>query len=492
MIRLRNNNLNTVELSSFVTPSEDQSNQTDDEDDEIEESTKMSGEKSSAESSERNKRQSFRNKESDGKLIELDLSSNKLYNIKLENFVYLKSLRVLNLSNNYLRHFDLQFLSIVTPHLQVLDLSGNQIKRLRVIDNRVYFSSPSSISSLINDNSYISLVTNLILNELVFLNLENNALDHLDQLYSISFALVDDQRFCNLSNSISSMSTTANQRPILSINIRNNRWKCDCRTFELIDSLRQILTSSNTTENANNSCYLNYLFRVNSFIFANLINFTQNNVTCFSKKLPHSWPVWYQDKCSNQTANTSDSSTIFSKVISKSSSSNSSTRSNTPSSISFKSNSFYSFGERNRNSMSTPRVSLLKYDITNLFYWISSICLSVVTISCLLLAWYYCWKRYQSQSAAAATMAAQSTLSNHQQQAYRREMSGALNQFMTGRRSDMYLLNSRLSRANGGGGASPSSAAAPYLYQISLNRNARDEVFNLITYIIIDILKTRF
>lgn len=484
---MNNNNLNTVELSSFLTSSDEPATNTDNdgsEDDESEENSEQASSSSSSSSDSESSEGLLTRRptvQNEARLVELDLSSNKLYNIKLENFIYLKSLRVLNLSNNFIRHFDLHFLSVVTPHLQVLDLSNNQIKRLKVVDHNLYFSSPSLLGAESSPPSYISLVTNLILNELVSLNLERNALSQLDHLFSISFSLINDSRFCNLSNSVSMTNSLANQRPTLAMNIRNNRWKCDCRTFELVESLQNIILSnySNSSAESGYSCYLNYLAKENHFLFANLLNFTsQTDLSCYRKRSSFSWSTWYQEKCSNLS---SESSSSLFKLLNQSIIQVNSTRTNYSGMISFKINSLFPFGghqtvsfNRNPQLILTTRMSLLKYDITNLFYWISSICLSVVTISCLLLAWYYCWKRYQGQTTTVGQQAqAQSYRGEHQQRIITQPTRMVNHQPAATRRSDVYLLNSRPTRI---AHSEAHNTGPSYLYQISLNRNAREEL----------------
>jgi flagellar biosynthesis/type III secretory pathway M-ring protein FliF/YscJ len=47
----------------------------------------------------------------------------------------------------------------------------------------------------------------------------------------------------------------------------------------------------------------------------------------------------------------------------------------------------------NRGLNSTTK--MLKYDMTTAFYWVTSFCVAVVTISCLFIIWFYCFKRFR-------------------------------------------------------------------------------------------------
>jgi hypothetical protein len=90
-------------------------------------------------------------------LIELDLSMNQLTNIRMESFAYLTSLRVLNLSHNQLKSFDLKFLAIVSPRLQVLDLSFNLLRKVKLLNDQdqYYLSFFNNSNSEIEDQSLV-------------------------------------------------------------------------------------------------------------------------------------------------------------------------------------------------------------------------------------------------------------------------------------------------------------------------------------------------
>lgn len=276
VLRLGKNNLNSVELSSFLTnydyddssAASSSSVETTLDDDDKHDSHKWS------------------------KLIELDLSFNRLASIRLENFAYLHHLRTLNLSDNMLRQFDLHFLSVVTPHLQVLDLSNNQIKQLQLVDNHVHFTT-----------SGVSLVSNLILNELVYLNLDRNYLSRLDVLFALNMNLINDSRFCNNMTNTAAAAPTSTRRPLLDLKINNNKWKCDCRAYELVESIIRALAAeydaAGTTKrhkSSNESCYLTHLIRENYFMFINLADFRQH-LYCFNRKASYLWTYWYRNNC---------------------------------------------------------------------------------------------------------------------------------------------------------------------------------------------------
>lgn len=44
---------------------------------------------------------------------------------------------------------------------------------------------------------------------------------------------------------------------------------------------------------------------------------------------------------------------------------------------------------------STTTTKMLKYDVTTAFYWVTSFCVAVITISCLFIIWFYCFKRFR-------------------------------------------------------------------------------------------------
>lgn len=147
-------------------------------------------------------------------LIELDLSFNKFNKIKLKH--HFENLRILNFSNNYLESFSVD--QTFSSRLQILDLSFNYLKQLK------HFSQVN-------------------LNELVYLNLNNNYLKDLSEFFQMN--KTDQLYNCN------HPATVFNR---MEMHINNNRWDCDCDTFDLIIRLNSVV------ENKEVRHFLNVLF----------------------------------------------------------------------------------------------------------------------------------------------------------------------------------------------------------------------------------------
>jgi hypothetical protein len=145
---------------------------------------------------------------------DLDLSYNKLSNIKLENSIYLTNLNILNMSNNLLRNFDLNFIKVIMPNLKTIDLSFNSVKRFQLLDNRVYSIIGQESFKKIPLSDFLSNVQNvnkkatvsfeleseLNLKKLSYLNLNGNNLFNFVDLISLNSVFLNDTRFCDLNN----------------------------------------------------------------------------------------------------------------------------------------------------------------------------------------------------------------------------------------------------------------------------------------------------
>ena len=97
----------------------------------------------------------------------------------------------------------------------------------------------------------------------------------------------------------------------LNINLKNNAWKCNCKTFDLISSISNqvnssILINNDDTRLFKNSCYFNYFLNQNNPIFTNNnnFNFTEMiNIKCLvktnvlSKNASVNWLEWYNQNC---------------------------------------------------------------------------------------------------------------------------------------------------------------------------------------------------
>ena len=144
-------------------------------------------------------------------LIELDLSFNSLSKIKLTH--RFESLRLLNLSNNRVEAIsvDLSFSS----RLQILDLSFNNLKHLNYFD----------------------------FNELIYLNLNDNFLRNLNDYFQINKTnqLVSDHNCNELAPPMAS-SSVFNR---IELYVNNNKWICDCDSFDLIMRLNSNLATAN-------------------------------------------------------------------------------------------------------------------------------------------------------------------------------------------------------------------------------------------------------
>lgn len=364
-------------------------------------------------------------------LIELDLSLNKLSKIKIENFMYLNNLRVLNLSCNFISIFDLHLINVISPHLQVLDLSDNYLKKFKLIENSIYFSSKNK------NLSTISLVSNLILNEIMYLDLSKNLLTNLAYLFSINLSSFNDTKYCNLPVK-SKLKLVRKQRPIIYVNLDKNNWQCDCLSYEFVTSVQ-----SSPSLIQSNSCYLNFLINENSNLFK---NFKIDKLNCSSK-------------CKIRNLSNIDEFNSTSTGQTTLQTSTSITTTNTTTSLS--------------KIFRSSRIPY-KYDISSTFYWICSICIGIVSISCLLVAWYFCWKKYRMNQI------------NGEQNFDSNTINSRMHPDQYNQRRNLYFLTNRLnSQFPMSNNWRNRPIIDPSLFFISLNQNngISDSVFNNVAYI---------
>ncbi|RNA21569.1 chaoptin isoform X1 [Brachionus plicatilis] len=361
-------------------------------------------------------------------LIELDLSSNKLSNVKIENFMYLNSLRVLNLSCNLLSIFDLHLINVISPHLQVLDLSDNYLKKFKLLENNLFFSSKSK------NLSALSLVSNLILNELMYLDLSKNLLTDLAYLFSINLSAFNQTKYCNLSVN-SKLKLDRKQRPIIYVNLDDNNWHCDCLSYEFVTSVKKLHSFDRS-----DSCYLNFLIKENSNLFKNLkIDNLNCSKKCEIRKFSNEdkFNSTITTQTTTQTALITTSYTTTTKIF---------------------------------RSSKIP----YSYDISSTFYWICSICIAIVSISCLFVAWYFCWKKYRLYRTEGEPNGDSSSTNSRvhpDQYTQRRNLY-----FLTNRLNSQFPMNNNWRNR---------PIADPSLFFISLNQNTgiSETVFNNIAYI---------
>ena len=291
-------------------------------------------------------------------LIEIDLSFNELTQIKMENLAYLEHLRVFNVSNNRLDRFDLRFFTIIAPRLQRLDLSSNHLKEFKLFNNYLLVKS---IQQLTVTNSY-SLMKNLIAPNLIYLNLDHNYLHDFVDLFSINTNLLGDEQFCILNQ-------IKNENMRLNLSVRHNAWTCDCDMFEMILAIAFMLNENDSNNEPiyylaskyTQSCYLNKLIHLNSYLFKNFIANVGDlsDMQCVNKNASRNWLTFLTKSCGRDSFLESLPGTTL-----------------------------------KTNSTSTTKQAVLKYDMSSSFYWVCSICIAIITLSCLFIAWFYCWKRY--------------------------------------------------------------------------------------------------
>jgi len=206
-----------------------------------------------------------------------------------------------------------------------------------------------------------------------------------------------------------SQNSTQSISQSLHLKLKNNTWKCNCKTFELIFSI--VKPASNLTMNDSSSldetdqlkesCYLNYFLKQNSFIKKSIMEnfYSINNLTCFIKTNINvknnslNWLYWYNHNCL-QSNLTNLTNYLNSTTIRLESSLTSSTKSMLTTTYSTNSPStnfnFEWLSTLYHSNTTRPNA----YDVSSAFYWVSSVCIAVITMSCFFVAWFYCWRRY--------------------------------------------------------------------------------------------------
>ena len=347
VLRLNSNSINTIDFSSFLT------NET------------------NLNENSNNGIEFLKNQ-----LIELDLSNNKIELIKIENLMYFENLKILNLSRNHIRVIDLKLISLIAPHLQVFDVSFNYIQKFSLLNVNSNNNNRGVQTSATSYFYSIQLIYNYFLKDLIYINLSGNFLSNILDLFSITVnQLESSQEYCNITELNQGYFKRASP---IHINIKNNPWKCDCLDLSFLISI--IEKTAQQQFNKSESCLTNLIFKK-----LNLFSINQHhniellkNLSCYLKQNETNWSNWYKNKCSmnkllinDDQNNMNFTSLLVTTTISQP--------------ITFVSTIKYS-------NLATK---IYKYDVSSTFYWISSVCVSIVTITCLLIAWFYCWKRYR-------------------------------------------------------------------------------------------------
>ena len=253
------------------------------------------------------------------------------------------------------------------------------------------------------------------------------------------------------------------------INIKNNPWKCECLDFSFLTSIIE-KTGQQQYNKSESSCLTNLIFKK-----LNLFSINQHhnvellkNLSCYLKQNETNWSNWYKNKC----------------IINKSVINDDQNISNVTSSLvtTTISQSISLFSTIKYSNLATK---IYKYDVSSTFYWISSVCVSIVTITCLLIAWFYCWKRYRvSRRVMLETINSNNSLATNSSPICRNNTNTA--RCMA--RRNIYLVNSRFSdeqhhqqnlqtnsqilRGNNRNAHHGNNRNVTGLYYISLNRDS--------------------
>ena len=380
---------------------------------------------------------------SKNQLIELDLSNNKIEIIKIENLMYFENLKILNLSRNHIRAIDLKLLSLISPHLQVFDVSYNYLQKFNLLNvNSNKKDSTSAVSYFYS----IQLVYNYFLKDLIYINLSGNFLTSVLGLFSITnHQFENSNEYCNTTEGFFKRNSP------IHLNIKSNPWSCDCLDFNFLMS---IIDKTGPQVNRNDSCLVNLIFKK-----LNLFSINQHhnielikNLNCYLNQNETNWSFWYKNRCL-KLSSTDENTNITTPITLPTSIYLSSTTTTT--------NRFFNLASK-----------MYKYDVSSAFYWISSVCVAVVTITCLLIAWFYCWKRYRvSRRLILQTL----NSTNNVNTATNTASICRTNTARCMQRRNIYLVNSRISNEQQqhiGSRTNGSNRNVTGLYYISLNRDA--------------------
>jgi len=212
-----------------------------------------------------------------------------------------------------------------------------------------------------------------------------------------------------------------------------------------------------------NSCYLNYLFRQNYFftIFEAQNIESISDLSCIlenSNFKYFNWLQWYSSVCANSSnvliyemkneLETNYSLSVLAAKNNYSAQINNSTKITSikvrPTIQTILSTNFNIAWLSLSPQKHPSSTQVQKYDVSEAFYWVSSICIAIVTISSLFIAWFYCWKRYRlsrgiiSEGFENGNLTTANQISN---------LTNAICRSSTTRcqqRRNIYLLNARL------------------------------------------------
>ena len=195
---------------------------------------------------------------------------------------------------------------------------------------------------------------------------------------------------------------------------------------------------------------MNYFINLNSYAF---VNFLQNieslgDLKCLNNEEDSfNWLLWYTKTCVQFTE--VKTTTISMKPLLT-------TTDNLEWLATFK---------RNNTLANNP---LVRYDISSSFYWICSVCIAIITLSCLFIAWFYCWKRY---SLSRRILMLQRRNLNATATNTRRT-NGRQNQ-RNRNQNNSFLLNSRMAINGNNGNSSDRSEVDTSSSDQNNNRNLR-------------------
>ena len=269
-------------------------------------------------------------------LIDLDL---KYIDFSLlKNF---QNLKLFNLSHNKIEKYDLNYSSNDSiENIDTIDLSYNKLTlfefNLNVRHLRLLNLSFNLIKRFDDINLKNVAFIDLSFNQLNYFK----ALKNFKKFYLEGNYLTDLNDFDNFFNICLSNKSFTHE-----INFLNNKWKCNCRSIEIIKYLKH----------NNSNCYLDTDFKC------------LNNST---GKLMLNYLKWFKLNCI-KIFKTSRGEHYFS------------------------SSNYYLFNS-NLNLSLITKSGLLKEQVKPLFYWVSTSCILLLTFSCIGVLWFYCLRRLKT------------------------------------------------------------------------------------------------
>lgn len=329
------------------------------------------------------------------------------------------------LINNYYQNYQLLF-NYLLKDLVYINLYGNLLNSLidvfSLIDINYILSYEADFCDLfksINEDE-LSLLY-LKRTSPLHINFKNNTWKCSCESFEFLVSIIDSYRF-NLNNRLIPLmgvntldlvknglvyDTNFMTNSLLGNNFDEETSTADDMIINANNSEGYSKTSNYYNNKYVNSCFINVLFKKLNFFS---LNQNQNieslkHLTCYNEsKFVHNWYLWYKTSCLNNsfTATTKTTPRYLN-----------STRSISPQMLNLTTN--YNNGttivvlvnsSASTTTLATPiaittsakylnSTKFYKYDVSSAFYWVSSICIAIITISCLFTAWFYCWKRYR-------------------------------------------------------------------------------------------------